>query len=274
MKKLVLVKTCLSALFISALASAQQARGALITYDGFNYSPGSLAGQDGGTGWASESAWTGFGSPVDTVTAGSLTYLDLSTSGNKAYVTTSSGTSGVSRQLSTTYSEANTSTLYLSFEFNWDAGMRFFGLQLFNGSSSAVEFNKFGGQSNFGIQGGSGAAAISTGTTYFAVVEVLFNSSGNDIVNLYLSPSDLGTQPAVVTSTRSFATLQFDTVRLSTGYESVSQGATAAASFDEVRIGTSWADVAPQIPEPSTIGYLALGAACMVALLVRKRKQD
>lgn len=253
------------------LAFSTSAQAAATVYESFDYSVGSVAGQNGGTGWSG--AWTAFGSPTATVQTGSLGYGDLPTDGNKAYVTTTSGTSGVSRPLATTFSDATTHTVYLSFAFNWDEGTRFFGLQLYNGASSVVEFNKFANQTNFGIQQAStgGVTAISTDTTYFVVARIDFNAAGNDTVRLYVNPSSLETEPLTASSTYSTASISFDAIRLATGFAQSGQ-TTAATAFDEIRIGTSYADVVSAIPEPATASAL-VGIAALAAVTVGRRRR-
>lgn len=237
--------------------------------ESFNYSVGGLVGQNGGTGWGG--SWTAIDAGASGgVQSGSLTYGDLVTSGNQAYVTTTAGTSGFSRALGSTFSDATTNTIYLSFAFNWNSGTRFLGLQLLNGGTSAIEFNKFAGQSNFGIQSGTGSTAITTGTTNFVVVKIEFNASGNDTVSLYTNPSLTGGEPMTASSTRSFASLSFNTIRLATGYDNGSQ-TTAAAAFDEIRIGTTYADVVSAIPEPSSFAALA-GIAALGFVAVGRRR--
>lgn len=254
-----------------ALAFSTPAQAAATVYESFDYSVGSVVGQNGGIGWSG--AWTAFGSPNATVQAGSLAYGDLPTDGNKAYVTTTSGTSGVSRSLETAFSDATTQTLYLSFAFNWDEGTRFFGLHLVNGSTSVVEFNKFSGQANFGIQQntGGGVTAISTDTTYFVVARIDFNASGNDTVRLYVNPASLDAEPLTASSTYSTASISFNAIRLSTGFTSGSV-TTAATAFDEIRIGTSYSDVVSAIPEPATASML-VGIAALAAVTAGRRRR-
>lgn len=254
-----------------ALAFYTPAQAAATVYESFDYSGGSVAGQNGGTGWSG--AWTAFGTgPSATVQTGSLGYGDLPTDGNKAYVTTTSGTSGVIRSLETSFSDATTQTVYLSFAFNWDEGTRFFGLHLVN-DSTAVEFNKFSGQSNFGIQqnSGGGVTAISTDTTYFVVARIDFNASGNDTVRLYVNPASLETEPLTASSTYSTASISFNAIRLSTGFTSGSI-TTAATAFDEIRIGTSYSDVVSAIPEPATASML-VGIAALAAVTAGRRRR-
>jgi hypothetical protein len=262
----------LATVVLGGFLFAQSAHASLVVSESFEYSVGSLAGQNGGTGWSG--SWTAYGLGASgSVQAGSLEYEDLTVAGNKAYVTTTNGTSGYSRTLGSTFSDATTNTIYISFAFNWDEGLRFFGLQLYNGATSAVEFNKLGGQSNFGIQGGTGSAAITTDTTHFVVVRIDFNASGNDTVRLYLAPSLADGEPVTAVSTRSIASLSLDSIRLAAGYDNGTH-ATAAAWFDEIRIGTTFADVIPTtVPEPSSAAVLAGAAALGLVTLGRRRRR-
>jgi PEP-CTERM putative exosortase interaction domain len=267
------------ACILGAMAFVPAAQASLIVSESFDYSSGTLAGANGGTGW--NGAWTAFGTGSNaTVQTGSLDYTagsdDLLTAGNKAYVTTTSGTSGVGRSLATAFSDATTQTIYLSFAFNWDEGTRFFGLHLVNDSTAVVEFNKFSGQTqtSFGIQqnSGGGVTAISTDTTYFVVARIDFNASGNDTVRLYVNPASLDTEPLTASSTYSTASISFNAIRLATGFTSGSV-TTAATAFDEIRIGTSYADVVPSaIPEPASAAAL-LGVAALGAMGAGRRRR-
>jgi PEP-CTERM motif len=88
-------------LFLMATFSASLAYADLLVYEGFDYAPGSLAGQNGGFGFAS--AWT-----AGEIVAGSLSYTDgnsngLPTSGNRALISGTSGSLSSYRDLSRNY---------------------------------------------------------------------------------------------------------------------------------------------------------------------------
>ena len=252
------------------LLLAPRSEASLLVYEGFDYTANSTVTGSGGTGWTG--AWAAFGTGSSTnVTPGSVTYSTLETTGNSSYVTTTSGTSGIARSLGTTFSDATTNTIYLSFTFNWDTGTRFFGLQLMNGTSSAIELNKFSGQTNFGIQAAGTGGAITQDTNNLAVVRIDFVAGGTDTVRLFLNPSSMGTEPGSATSTSSAASYTINGIRLATGFTSA-PNTTAAATFDEIRIGTTWADVVP-VPEPG-VASLLLGSLGAVVLLARMRRRQ
>jgi hypothetical protein len=96
-------------------------------------------------------------------------------------------------------------------------------------------------------------APLTFNETYFVVLA--FDLTG-DVVDVYLDPAPGSNAPAAPT---------LDNVALGAnfGFKSVAfypgSGADNGA-VDEIRIGTSFADVAPAIPEPATLGLLAGGA--------------
>ena len=231
----------------TASATTQAAPSGLVAYDGFAYAVGQpIAGQNGGTGWTG--AWTSETS--GTVVASSLVASapadTLSTTGAKITVGASNGPS--SRTLSQTLGADGTTIwsgvlMKLDFPGQYDWSRFTIGdlsIQAYSNLDdwSATASNGFG--TYYFNQ--SFAPAV-TGNTYFLVVKQTFNvTSGQDNVQIYLNPTP-GTEPSVgsalVNTTIDSQYLNtFSTIRLTASYNS-------AASFDEVRLGTTYADVAP-----------------------------
>ena len=93
----------------------------------------------------------------------------------------------------------------------------------------------------------------------------------NPTISLYLNPMDLTTQPGTATATFSGGNTNDGTNLTALSLLSIKAGATNARSFgyiDEVRFGTTWADVVPPIPEPAPA---LLGGIGLLALLRRRR---
>jgi len=116
---------------------------------------------------------------------------------------------------------------------------------------------------------------FTTGDTIFLVAEYEFNQASNldDVAKLWINgvnmqTSDFGAASAPVTALTStggdISALQILSFFLR---ENTVSGNTV--QFDEVRVGTSWAEVTP-VPEPVGFGVLTLGA---FAALVRRRRQ-
>lgn len=106
-------KLCLSVLIaLSFLAYGHAQQLDLIASESFDYSAGTLNGQNGGTGWASAWSWTyGSGGSL-AVSATGLTYPNLTTSGGSA--TWASGGNNIS-QATRFISLQNTGVVYFQF---------------------------------------------------------------------------------------------------------------------------------------------------------------
>lgn len=255
-----------------ALPSSGQA--ALLSYESFDYTAGNLVGQNGGTGFSG--AWSAFNGANGTtvVQAAGLEYSSLETDGGKAYITPTGGSStGALRNLDATYSSG---TVYLSFLTNLDDGARFFGLSLYDGGTERLLIGKQGGQTSWSLSGpvvtAQTSGTVTLDTTFLMVLRVDFDASGaNERLRLYIDPT-LGVEPAVaqidlLTST----SFQFNALRIAAGFTSGPQAA-AIGSFDEIRVGTTYADVTP-VPEPHVAALLGV-ALVGVAFSRRKRLRN
>lgn len=267
------MKTSLAAaaIIISSLVLTSGAKATLLYYEGFDYSAGTLSGQNGGTGFSSAWGTAGSGGSVN-VQSSSLSFGNLSTSGGKAYLqATGSGGATITRNLNSTFS---TGTVYLSFLTNLDDGNRYFGLALDNSGNEMFLTGKpttYGSLGNWSLSNSSNipGSPVSSGqavvldTTVLMVLRIDFNASGNqERIRLYVNPT-LGSEPvaanADVITTNSISVNQ---IRLTAGYF-VSGSPSSLGWVDEVRLGDSYASVTP-VPEPSTWMLLGLGAAVMV----------
>lgn len=249
--------------------SAQHSHATILLSESFDYSTGNLAGQAGGTGFTG--AWTTVGDAgAATVQAGSLAYSTLATSGNKTYVSPNVAASGASR----TFSNMNSGTVYMSFLINQDEGTRFFALRLYDGAAQNLLIGR-GTAGTSWILGNTLGVAQDTGvaatldTTFLMVLRIDFNASGaNERLRLYVNPT-LGTEPLTAqvdgTTTSSFQINKLDIAGGQTGGgNTVSKG-----WFDEIRFGTTYADVTP-VPEPATLALLSLGG--LAVLFLRRRR--
>jgi len=280
MARLLPTRCAVLALLIAALSSPQAA-GQVVAYEGFGYNAGSnLNGLNGGSGWAT--AWSepsfGTGDPNDnvaeTVQAGSLTTGPLTTSGNR--VVTGGKFSYDIRNLGTALGTAGT-TRYASFLLRRDVagpdpvnnGPDYGGLVFGdenNPNSLFVGKPGGGAVTNYSLENGNGSTQAPSalpevlGTTALLVVRFDF-SAGNDTIRLYVHPTPGSGEPAVAAAT--LTSLDLGTF---VGV-SISTGAAATWSLDEIRIGATFADVTP-VPEPST-ALLAAGAG-FTALWTRR----
>ena len=222
---------------------------------------------------------TSFGTgDVQSFTTG-LTYSGLTTTGGSAGVPAAGSTAGsgrVARALdsSLTVTSDTATTIYLSFLYQKGAGNASYQcLELYNGintidtNSDATRAFQGGSRSNdynFGV--GNPAGSVSLGVSDTAVHQfiVKFDLSatpGADRATVWL---DAKTETGgIVTSGLNLA---WDTLSLA-DYSSFT------GSWDEIRWGTSFSDVAASaIPEPST--YAALVGALSIGVVVLRRRRQ
>ncbi len=234
-----------------ALGLALPARAQSSAYEGFNY-PGypQLAGLNGGSGFAG--AWSG----PSGVGGGSLGYSVLQTTGDNlsvgngatandhvrslaAPITT--GTVWVSflMRASTPYATGDLVGLYVKGD---NAGSR-----IFAGAGNSTQGNDFGLGSgalvgNFNVSTG---AAIAPFSTNFLVLRLERVDAVNTTATLYLNPAP-GLAAPNVAAVGSYTYNTGNLVAL--GIYSYSPG--AATVFDEIRLGGSYATVAPIFSPP------------------------
>jgi autotransporter-associated beta strand protein len=252
------LKLSLLANVVAAVVCAPPAHGAPIAYDGFDYPAGSsLAGQNGGQGFAG--AWYTGGYNVSqsasVLASGSLSYPSLATAGNQVTTVAPSSINGVERDFA---SPISSGTIYLSFllcpEGTLDQGNStgFFGVYL-HGSSNDLFVGRpgAGATGNYVLEqrGGNGTdQSVSSGVpvvgqTEFLVVEAQLSSSGNDTFTLYANPTPGAPQPATGTVKQDLS------IGTALGLVIYSLG---AFNIDELRVGTTYADVTPASAPPIT----------------------
>jgi len=291
----------LSAAF--AAASLSPTKAAIIAYDGFNYTSGTQLGTNTApaefTGWVTQNS----NNPGYQVNSGSLAYTGLQTSGNSAgggsiYTVSGLGINlsnsawtpykaGFTNQYSGTtqlIGAANT-TLYLSFlmsaatdtseyALNTDnfhnanplnAGFLNAGVSLTPSGGVTLNTNSFtsgtydtGPRTAQSVTGLSGNAGVN-----LFVLKLQFVAGVGDVVSLFLNPTvgaAEGTPTASITTTGDLA---FNNANWYAGYNP------GMGKLDEIRFGTTFADVTP-VPEPSTYAMLLLGAGALI--LFRRRR--
>lgn len=259
---------------LTLLASVHSSAAALVAYEGFAYpAVGSdLVGQAGGTGFSGAWAPGGFNASLSDnfdVAAGSLPFGLLATSGNRVSSGATTAIAGVTRSLTTPLGADGTTTYFsvvLRPEGTLGGGAfnGFFGLTLETPGEPELYFGKpgAGAINEYVVEDRGGAGQVSSGVSAavgepaLLVLKAQF-LPGNDIFTLYLDPTPGGPEPAIG------AVKSGSDVGPVTGLTIYSTG---AFSIDEIRVGTTFADVTPAVPEPSAALVCCLAAAAGAVL--------
>lgn len=236
------------------ILSSESAEGTIVPTESFAYSTGDLTGQGG---WSGSSNWD--------VESGNLTYpasCSLVASGNRA--TINGGGGSVNRSLGATLDFDSQNTYYVSFLVRKDAipetSSEYLWLSLRDSSSYKATMG-IGSSENvlLGSNTGGGfnvsTSTIAGSTDYLYVAKMVTASSGDEhyFATVY-GPSE--TVPATETTSwdvtfSSAITGTANSLRLETG-------SNGYYTVDQIRIGTSWANVT--VPEPNTL-IMLLGLA-------------
>ena len=259
----------LAAASLLALIPASQA--ALIAYEGFDIPDGSLEGQRGsgsGTAIWQSSTWDNTDNVWSASSSRSLTYDSLNTTTGGGFST------GLGNQQSFRPFglQAATGTYWMSYIISRDTGggSDSLGISLFNGGGE----NTFVGQAgnlNYGFLAPFGnftstTPVVSGEPTFLLARYVMDGNTGasTSTAHYWINP-DISAEPSTAVADNgaggtNFRAFAFDRMRLGSFG---SQG-----TFDEIRLGTSFGDVAP-IPEPTSA--LLVSTSLMIALGRRRR---
>ncbi|MFV0415930.1 MAG: PEP-CTERM sorting domain-containing protein [Chthoniobacterales bacterium] len=280
MKKLFLSPVHVVAAFLS-LACTHNLSASVVIEETFNYSTGSISGENGGTGWGG--AWSVAGSGTKDVTSGSFaTPTNYSYSTGSTYLAISpvagSTTAAVYRTPggpSLNLNPPSSLTLYYSVLFSrYDSaagGSEWTSLlSMRNGSDELVRFGTNSGEGltidalppsgvTKNVSTGNGYYSVGTNfgnaPQYLAVMKMVLNPSGTDDEFYY---SIFPTSGSVPTTEPGFWALSMtaDTSGAVDRLDILAGNGVGTLNVDNMYIGTTYASV---IPEPAT--GLLLGAA-------------
>lgn len=242
---------------LSLLAMAGIANATILAYEPFNYSAGAINNGVATTATGTPTATTGggftstwFAGGVGTTIVGGLTYSGLQTANNALQWSTSVPYQG--ENLATAILPATTPTVYVSFLYNapsYTANKTGFAVDAGHANNTGY-YMGMTASGTFGvatIDNGSGAVlgtatgTISFNTTYFIVVKFVKDSGGTyyQSGSIYINPTPGGTEPA---ASGTFTGTYTSADRIA-DFLTALGGSTVIT--DEIRIGTTWADVTP-----------------------------
>jgi hypothetical protein len=107
---------------------------------------------------------------------------------------------------------------------------------------------------------GPSSAGLAMNTVYSVVVEYNFTGTGTGIGTLYVNPVAGASQPAATLTEAVNGTANVDTDISDVGFK-VQTANAGSFIFDNMYVGTTWADVTPtaSVPEPGTLALFMLG---------------
>ncbi|MDZ4789323.1 MAG: PEP-CTERM sorting domain-containing protein [Blastochloris sp.] len=257
MKKLLLLAILMSSSLVNSHA-------VIIAEEFFNYTTGSqLTGANGGTGWTAP--WVAQADRYE-IQATTQSFPGLVSSGANAvskFDNPSFG-NGFSRAFAN-----QTGRVWGSFTVNFAQLPTYFEVGLHEtGNNNWSSLFGINGANIFANHNGSGALvntafAPALSTTY--MMAFTYDSAGATPTTFFIDPTGLG---AGLTPSGSLASASFTGTNwgVNPGIGGIKFfAANGLFTIDDVRIGTTWADVSP-IPEPSTYALLALGLGALFFL--------
>jgi Concanavalin A-like lectin/glucanases superfamily/Immunoglobulin I-set domain len=220
-------------------------------YEGFDYSPGDLAGQSGGTGWTGtwteEATYNGDHAVIAAITpwVGGISQLDTTGNALELAAVGSADYDDI-RGLLTTLGGNGSGTIYLSFE-SQITNTTWGGIELVQDGTTSIFLGSCWEGANWGW-GGRAAPVATTSVSPFTFSLLVYRfdfTPTNTAIRLYVNPTALSTEPSSADASGTQASLlTFNELRIvSHGY--LGSGAGPDGVMDEIRIGGSWAAVTP-----------------------------
>jgi hypothetical protein len=280
----------------AVLSAASTASATLTIYDGFNYdatgNPFLGTGPSTAAGTTGNWVYQGNNSIEPRVTAGSLNYTAIpGPVGNKVALDNGGGAAtgaDAARLYTGTIDKTTTPTVYYSFIANFPTatstggtGGAFFAGFDNNANATYTTFaglfvrtDANGTDLDLGISTSGSANKMFSTTPYPINTSLLvvgsFTFQGLSNLDVFVDPAAVPASEPVTHSATSTGVDASVVTAISNFYLRGNAGQPQGIQIDELRIGSSWADVAP-VPEPGSIG--AVVALSAVGLVVRRRRQ-
>jgi len=284
--------------FVAVIGFTNISGASLIAYEGFNYTAGLLPAPNaagaassplnGGTGWAAGGWFQNSGGAASVQTnifSSGLSYSDLSVVGNAFHVGGNvnvgvSGNANVFRTLASPVTLTG-NDIWLSFiGVDHQGGNRVFGLSLYSGTATedmGIGHTTTGAgpahANDWGLTTAGSDASYQDGGTPITTQSFLLVEINAGTVSLWVNPNidagqgSLGTANASI----SLAATSFDTIRLFGGNNTTGNGY-GEGLFDEIRLGTTFADVTPvAAPEPAGAALFGVGLAVLALISIRRK---
>lgn len=259
----------LFSLAVAVSCSSLNLRASVLFQDGFNYTPGDQLGAASTT-----PPWTGSTSANSVIGSSDLTYSGLQDLGGNDLVLTAGAAAGapVSAALS---SSQTTGSIYYSFLVDCTAlpTANTYLTALTPASKPGPNGNTTDAIDFYARNSGSGwevgerttgdsatfaSTVLSLNTTYLVVLEYTFGGSAQ----LFFDPVAGGTQPG--SATISLTPTSYVTDVSDVGFKAQTATTIGNFNFDNVIVGTAWADVTPTAtPEPGTFALAGVGALAL-----------
>ncbi len=286
-----------AAAVIASAALVGSVNAAPIIYEPFSQATGILNGKAGGTGLSGNWASTTGGSAVNVVDPPTMNYGDLDHTGGQANLT-NSGSTWASATTTTALANAGLlndgATLWFSYVFqktsnggsNEHSGFAFgtdrvnpafnglnmqnsgYGFGAYTNATSVVASSWSGGTRT----GGTGVGLVALSTPTLVTGRIVWGATPVDTETITLwtrALDDIATEPTTGGGVRT--TAAFDQTALNTiSFGQRNSG--GVQTYDEIRFGATYADVAIAVPEPGTIALLASGVAFIGLRLARRRR--
>jgi len=238
---------------LALLAVAGVASATILAYEPFNYSLGAIEGSTPSTATGAPTATTGggmldwFSGASGTTIVGGLAYPGLQTTNNAIQWSTSVNYHG--ENLAAAILPASTPTVYVSFLFktpSYTANKTGFALDngassnqgYYMGMTSSGTFGVKEGDMADGALLGTASETLSFNTTYFIVVK--FDAAGTYYKSgsIWINPTPGASAPAVS------GTFTGTYTAMNQIKDFITVGGSVSIT-DEIRLGTTWADVTP-----------------------------